>query len=76
MTNKILAHVTVKEGETIIMCGHSPTSTIKSLMIDALGEASIVMVAWAPIREGKTITFNHKGRTLIVSPLHDYVDNY
>lgn len=76
MTNKILAHVTVKEGETIIMCGHSPTSTIKSLMLDALGDASEVMVAWAPIREGNSFTFKHKGRTLIVSPLHNHIDNY
>ena len=73
---KILAYVEVREGHKVVGCGNSPISSIQSLMLDAMLEADKVMAAWAPIRDGNSIHFKHKGKNITVKPLHNHIDNY
>lgn len=72
----IKAFVEVREGRKLIGSNTAPISTIQSLMLDAFGDAAKVMAEWAPIREGNTIHFKHKGKNVTVKPLYNHIDQY
>jgi len=72
----IKAFVEVREGHKIIASGNSPITSVQSLMLDSMGDAAKVMIAWAPIREGNSIHFKHKGKSVTVKPLVNHIDQY
>lgn len=73
----IKAFVEVREGRKLLGSNTAPIEVIQSLMLDAMSnDAAKVMIAWAPIREGNSVHFKHKGKNVTVKPLVNHIDQY